>query len=121
MNTFATTILPWLAFGLGALVLLFILIRLVPQLPVLQDLLAKLTPVFIDGLLYVLIAVFGTVQTLFTSEEAYKYVSPYVLFWMKAVIGVALAAVSALKMFRSTSYSDHLKTEADKEPPKKEP
>jgi len=69
-------------------------------------------PVFIDGTLYVLIAVFGTVQSMFTTEEAYKYVPPYVLFWGKSVLGTMLAAVSALKMFRSTSFAEHLETKA---------
>lgn len=56
-ETFATTWLPWLAFGIGALTLLFVLIR-VPKLPLLQSILSSLTPVFIDGMLYVLI--YGT-------------------------------------------------------------
>lgn len=70
-------------------------------------------PVFLDGLLYVLIAVFIFEQEFLSSDEAYKYVSPYVIFWSKFIIGTSAAATQALKMFRSTSYSDHLKNQAD--------
>lgn len=70
---------------------------------------AGITPIQLDGTLYILIASFGFVQGFFSSDEAYKYVHPAVLFWMKAFTGVALAAVGALKMFRSTSYADHMK------------
>lgn len=76
---------------------------------------AGITPIQLDGTLYILIAVFGTVQTMFSSDEAYKYIPPYFLFWIKSFSGVALAGVGALKMFRSTSYSDHLK-DKDKTP-----
>ena len=68
---------------------------------------AAIPAVFIDGTLYVLIAVFGVIQTVFTTEEAYKYVNPHVLFWGKASFGAMLAGVTALKMFRSSSYADH--------------
>lgn len=67
------------------------------------------TPVFIDGLLYVCILSFAFIQSYFTSDESYKYVSPYFLFWMKFVVGLLGTIAGAVKMFRSTSYSDHLK------------
>jgi hypothetical protein len=63
-----------------------------------------------------LIAVFGSMQTLLTSDDAYKYFNPYWLYYSKFVTAVALAAVSALKMFRSTSYSDHLNKQNEKPP-----
>lgn len=74
-------------------------------------------PVVIDGALYVLIAMFGTVEGIATSEEIYKYVNPYAVFFLKTATLIALSAVTALKMFRSTSYSDHQaqkKIEADR-------
>lgn len=75
---------------------------------------ATIPPVFIDGVLYLLIALFGAFQTFFSSEEAYKYVNPAVLFWLKCVFGSLLAGVSALKMFRSTSYADHQTTKDER-------
>lgn len=69
---------------------------------------AGVTPIQLDGTLYMLIAAFGSIQTFFSSDEAYKYVDPYVLFWIKALTGTLLAVVGALKMFRSTSYAEHM-------------
>lgn len=71
-----------------------------------------ITPTQLDGTLYVLIAVFGAIQTFFSSDDAYKYVNPYILFWIKGASGFALAGVSALKMFRSTAYADQVKKDA---------
>lgn len=62
--------------------------------------------VWIDGTLYVCIAMFLALQTTFSSEEAYSYVNPYALFWLKAVLGTLGAGAGALKMFRSTTFSD---------------
>lgn len=64
-------------------------------------------PVFIDGLTYVLIAFFGAWAATFSTEEAAKYISPQVLFWLRAVCASSGATLLAMKMFRSTSYSDH--------------
>lgn len=71
-------------------------------------------PVVIDGTLYVCIATFVYIQSFFTSDESYKYVSPYFLFWMKFAVGLLGTIAGALKMFRSTSYSDSLKSQVDK-------
>jgi hypothetical protein len=64
---------------------------------------------WIDGVLYSCIALFGFLQAYFTSEESYKYVNPYVLFWIKGAVGSAGAVAGALKMFRSTTFADHQK------------
>jgi hypothetical protein len=74
-----------------------------------------ITPAQLDGALYIMIAVCGAVQTFFSSDEAYKYINPYILFYIKCGAGIVLAAVGALKMFRSTTYSDHLKDKKDEE------
>jgi hypothetical protein len=66
-------------------------------------------PVHIDGVLYVCIAVFVFMQSWFSSDDAYKYVNPFVIFWIKGICGTVGAAAGALKMFRSTGYSDSLK------------
>lgn len=66
-----------------------------------------LKPVYVDGFLYVLIALFGAMEATFTSDEAYKYFNPYFLYYSKEIIIWLLAIVTALKMFRSTSFGDH--------------
>ena len=72
-------------------------------------LIGDLKSVHLDGLLYVLIAVFGAMQLTLTSDEVYKYANPYFIFYAKAVVGCGAAAVGALKMFRSNSFSEHQK------------
>lgn len=64
-------------------------------------------PVVIDGFLYVVIAVCGTITAIMTSDEVYKYMNPYVVFYVKGVNEILCAASTALKMYRSTSYSEH--------------
>lgn len=79
----------------------------------------KLPPIpstYIDGCLYVLIAVFGALLTTIGSDEAAKWVAPVWLFWLRTTASVMLAAVTALKMYRSTGFADHIeqkKTEAE--------
>lgn len=81
----------------------------------LQNYLDKIKPVTLDGCLYMLIAICGSMVTMLNSDDAYKYFNPYVLYYSKFVVSVALAAVSALKMFRSTSYSEHLENKKQNE------
>jgi len=64
------------------------------------------TPVWIDGTLYVAIAVFLAIQTYFGSDEAYKYCNPFVIFYVKGVCAVIGSGCAALKMYRSRTYSD---------------
>lgn len=78
----------------------------------LQQYFSGISPTFIDGLLYVMIAVFGAGVVSFTSEEAYKYINPFVLYWLTETSKWGLAAVTALKMFRSTSYAEHQEIKA---------
>jgi hypothetical protein len=80
----------------------------------------KLKPVHVDGFLYVCIALFGSVQGGLT-DDAYKYLNPYTIFWIKYVATVLLACAGALKMFRSTTYSDHLNNGDVHTPPPKTP
>jgi hypothetical protein len=67
-------------------------------------------PVFIDGTLYVVIAVCGFVATMIGSDESYNRFSEQALYWGKLVNGSLLAGATALKMFRSTAYSDHVQS-----------
>lgn len=81
----------------------------------LQQYFKDISPTFIDGLLYVLIALFGASVASFTSEEAYKYINPYVLYWLTEFSKWGLAVVTALKMFRSTSYAEHQEKKKEEE------
>lgn len=67
-----------------------------------------LKPVVIDGILYVLIALFGGMEATFTSDEAFKYLNVYFIYYSKTVVIWLLEVVTAVKMFRSTSYGDHV-------------
>lgn len=71
--------------------------------------LLRIPPVVIDGTLYVSIAMFTALQSSFGSDEAAKFIALQTLFWLKTATGALLAAALSLKMFRSTSYGDHLK------------
>ena len=73
-----------------------------------QNYFASVKPVTVDGALYVLIAIFGAVMALMQSDDTYKYMNPYVCFYVKFFADIGLAGTTALKMFRSTSYSEHV-------------
>ena len=66
-------------------------------------------PVVIDGALYVSWTSLTAVLGVFSGEEAYKYVNPVALFWLKASLTTSTAGLGALKMFRSTSFGNHVK------------
>ena len=68
---------------------------------------ASIPPVFIDGTLYLLVALFGYMQTAFGTDEAAKYISPAPLFWIKTAIGALASSVLAIKLFRSTAFAEH--------------
>lgn len=75
--------------------------------------LLSIPPVVIDGVLYSMIALFGAQQAILTGEEAYKYIDPKTLFWLKFWIISLAAFCGAMKMFRSTSYAAHLQRKSD--------
>ncbi len=72
----------------------------------------NITPVFIDGLLFTLLAVWTAMMGIYQSDEIYKYCSPYFVFYSKSMVSIMLAGATALKAFRSTSYSEHVKEKA---------
>lgn len=84
-------------------------------------------PVTVDGFLWVSIALFGALQASVSSDDAYKYVDPRVLFWMKTACACGAASSIALKSFRSTTFAQHLsenptpRDEPEKVEPKPEP
>jgi len=68
---------------------------------------AGIPSVFIDGTLYALIAWLIFSQSYLGGDEAAKYISPSWKFWINYIVGGLGAFFGAIKMFRSTSYSDH--------------
>jgi hypothetical protein len=62
-------------------------------------------PVFFDGLIYTMIAFFGAIASGIANDEAAKFITPAMLFFGKLICSAIAAALLALKMFRSTSYS----------------
>lgn len=71
--------------------------------------LTSVEPVVVDGGLAVCIAMFLMAQTVFSSDDAYKYCNPWVLFWLKAFFGIIGSGFGALKAFRSIEYARHQK------------
>ena len=65
---------------------------------------------WIDAVLYCCMGLFAFMSTYLSSDDAYKYVQPYVLFYAKFFVGCGAAVAGALKMFRSTSFADHQKS-----------
>ena len=67
-----------------------------------------LSPVTVDGFLWVSIALFTTMQSMLSNDDAYKYVNPTVLFWTKFTVACCGASAGALKAFRSTTYAQQI-------------
>lgn len=61
--------------------------------------------VWIDGILYTTGAMFIFSQGYFSTEEAYKYCSPTMLFWIKFTLGALASGAAGLKGFRSMTFS----------------
>jgi hypothetical protein len=59
-----------------------------------------------DGLIYVLIALFGATGAALGTDDAAKYIEPATLWYAKSICNAIAASLLALKMFRSTTYSD---------------
>lgn len=72
-----------------------------------QNYFVSIPAVFIDGFLYFLIAVFGAALGVLTEDDAYKYINEFLLYWLKFVCKIGLAGSTAIKMFRSTGFSQH--------------
>ena len=71
------------------------------------DYLSALPAIFIDGSLYMLLAVFQFLQIQFASDEASKFIGLEVLFYIKTGVGSCAAGLLAVKLFRSTAFADH--------------
>ena len=70
-------------------------------------LLMQIPPVFTDGFLLMVATFCGATLTYLSTEEAYKYVYPTLLFWLKIILGSTSSTITALVGFRSKVYSQH--------------
>ncbi len=70
-------------------------------------------PVTLDGILITAASVFAFLQVCFGSDESYKYVNPYVLYWLKIISGAITVGCTSLKAYRSTAYSDFKKEQKE--------
>lgn len=61
---------------------------------------------FIDGGTYVAIAFFAAVAAALSTDDAFKYIAEDRLFYMRSAAQAIGASLLALKMFRSTAFSD---------------
>lgn len=69
--------------------------------------LTTIPPVFTDGFLLVLASLCSGVLTYLSAEDAYHYVHPILLFWLKLSLGSTATSISALIAFRSKVYTQH--------------
>jgi hypothetical protein len=60
----------------------------------------------IDGLTYVGIALFAALTAALSTDDAYKYIDEARLFYLRSGTQCIGAVLLALKMFRSTTFSD---------------
>lgn len=72
-----------------------------------QKYLYSLPPVFIDGILYAMIAWFTFNQSYLGGDEAAKWIEPETKFWINWMIGSGATIFAAIKMFRSTTFAEH--------------
>ncbi len=63
---------------------------------------------WIDGTTYVLLAAVTALAAAMGSDEAAKWLEPKTLFWVRTWCTVASGSLLAIKLFRSTSYANHL-------------
>ncbi len=66
-----------------------------------QNYFTTITPMYVDGALYVSIAFFGALAALFGSDDAAKYLSPETLFWSRGGNGSLIENVQVNVLCRS--------------------
>jgi hypothetical protein len=67
------------------------------------------SPVILEGGLYAGIALANFWQASLGSDTAAKMIGPRPLFWSQLFVGSAATVLLAIKMFRSTAFSDSQK------------
>lgn len=70
---------------------------------------------YINGYLYVGIAISGALAASFSSDEAAKYIAPECLWYWRTGCATISAGLLALKMYRSTTFGQHLADQQSKE------
>jgi len=73
-----------------------------------SDWFANVPPMFIDGALYFALAIFQFLQIQLASDEAGKFMSLELLWYLKTFVGSAAAGLLAIKLFRSTQFATHM-------------
>jgi len=71
------------------------------------------TPAQLDGFLLTTAAIFLFQQGMLSSEDSYKYLPPYVLYFCKFFIGSLAAGAMALKTFRANPGKTETKNEKE--------
>jgi hypothetical protein len=69
--------------------------------------LSSIPAIFIDGTLYAALAWLLFSQAYLGGDEAAKWISPAIKFWINYGIGSFAAVTGSVKMFRSTAYGEH--------------
>lgn len=90
-----------------------LLLAVLYMLPWLQNRVLAVKPVFLNALIITLTAGFVFSENTFGGEDAYKYVNPYAIYWLKYGFGMAATMLLALKAFMSTDFATHLKLQKD--------
>ena len=67
---------------------------------------------FIDAILFVLLATLPVVVAMFASDEAAKYMSPESIFWLKNLVAIFGAAMGSVKAYRSLGFAHHIHEKA---------
>lgn len=68
---------------------------------------SSIPPMMVDGAIYTCLQGLTFLSTAVSGEDAYKYINPYVLFWLKILFGEGATVLLALKTFRSKAYSEY--------------
>lgn len=62
-------------------------------------------PAFIKGFISATIAILVFGQMFFNGDEAYKYVNPYVLFWLNLILGALAVFFNSIRDSVSAYYT----------------
>ncbi len=78
-------------------------------MPKFVKMLIAIPSMYIDGLIVFLVAGLTSLSLGFTNDDAYKYVNPVLLYWLKLSIGSTASGLVALQSFRNNVFADHRK------------
>lgn len=69
---------------------------------------STISPIFLDGCIAVLIAMMTAISMNIAQDDASKYLSGQLRWWMIVVIGSLTQGLHALSKFRDQTFSRHL-------------